>query len=180
MIIFNLKSVYLPQFFASLSSNFSDLRLSFVPLLIVNFFFLFSSSINGLDQFSFSATVNGPLFTKYIGNVEGSNLFKITVGLTNLTINKVLAEVCAAPSEDPNYRICNITNVTSVYEKDFPLKNCPSCTITIGTFVFPKQYVPENAMLDICATNLNNQLSSCIVSKNTERNIIEDAVIPLK
>ncbi len=180
MIIFKLYNIFL--YFIPKESS-TEFKIAKLPCLLFLFGISFSLTfVNFLlpQQFLFGANVNGPLFTKYTGIVEGSDLFKMTVGLTNLTVDKGLVKVCVKPSENPDHGICNITNITEDYEKDFPLKNCPSCIITMGTFVFPKQYVPENTQLDVCGINLNNQLFSCVASRNTESKKVEDVVIHIK
>lgn len=129
---------------------------------------------------SYGATVNGTFMTENVDDVVGSDLFKITVGLTNLSSTMGLFNVCVEPTGSYENSVCNIVNASGKYKKDFPLTNCPSCIITVGTFVFPKQYVPVNSNLNICATGVDNQVSSCIATKNSIVNRIEDIVLPLR
>lgn len=138
------------------------------------------SIANLFGSISYGATIHGQFMTENVDDVAGSDLFKITVGLTNLSSNMGLFNVCVEPTGSYENGICNIVNASDKYKKDFPLTNCPSCIITVGTFVFPKQYVPIKSDLKICATGLDNQLTNCVTAKNSIVDRIEDIVIPLR
>jgi hypothetical protein len=132
------------------------------------------------QQVSFAVKVYGPFVTKYIDDVDGSDIFKITVGLAGLTPETGVVEVCATPSLTTESKVCNMLDASRDFLNDFPMANCSTCIITVGTFVFPKNDVPVNSEINICATTTKSQTPICKTASNGIDKNIENIVVNLK
>jgi hypothetical protein len=138
--------------------------------------FVFSMSISQIDR-SLAVKINGPIMTKNIGDVSGSDVFKISIGLTNLSPISGIVEVCLASTYSNASKICNIIDASKEYLKDFPLQNCDSCIISAGTYVFPRDDIPINSNIQACVISLNSLQSNCDSISNSPINKVEDIIL---
>ena len=127
--------------------------------------------------------INGAFMTNFVNDISGSDIFKTTVGLTNINSNSGLVEVCVTPDRQiSNNSVCNIFDSGREFKNNFGDSSCNSCIITVGTFVFPSDQVPIDSTIKACASNITEKLTepNCNYTKNTSDPIPEDIVIKLQ
>lgn len=144
-------------------------------MLLLMLLILYLSSMNQPD----AAKIDGPFVTQFVNDVSGSDIFKTTIGLTNVSKTTGLLQVCVMSSEAPN-KVCHIVDASKQFSHDFGNATCPSCIITVGTFVFPMDNVPINSEVKACASKLEVRSSVCNHTVNTKERIPEDIIIELK
>ena len=135
------------------------------------------------QQLAYPAKIIGPFITGSVDDVDGNDVFKITVGLSNINSNTGLVEVCVNPESNAKSKVCSIVNATNVLMNDFPnLHNgeCQNCIITVGTFVFPNAHVPEMTKVTACATDIKTAAKVCGFTFNSKRHTAEDIVVSLR
>jgi hypothetical protein len=132
-----------------------------------------------LSQNTNAAKVDGPFMTEFVNDVSGADIFKVTVGLTNISNSTGLVELCVTANESSD-ELCHIIDTQKKYSHDFGNANCLSCIITIGTFIFPSDSVPVNSEVEACATKLGARQNVCDHTVNTMERLPEDIVLELK
>ena len=132
-----------------------------------------------LDQPISAAKINGPFVTRFVNDVSGSDVFKSTVGLTNISKTNGPLNVCVTPSEAVDKEVCQIFDAAKEFSSDFGNVTCTTCIVTIGTFVFPAENVPANSKIQACALKLDGRSISCNHTFNSAKYIPEDIVIEL-
>jgi hypothetical protein len=140
-------------------------------------------SIGYSQQLAYPAKISGPFMTRLVDDVEGNDVFKTTVGLSNINSNTELVEVCVNPAFNVKSKVCNIVNATNEFRNDFPNLNdagCQTCIITVGTFVFPNTHVPEMTKVTACVTDIKTKANFCGFTFNSKRHMVENVVIPLR
>jgi len=167
-----------------MNNNFDDLiKLKSIGFTILcsSFAFLLILLIN-VDQIDslYAAKINGPVITKNIGGITGSDIFKISIGLTNLYKNSGIVKVCLTSLYNNDSKICNLVDASREYSEDFPLHNCASCIISAGTYIFPKGDVPINSEIQACVYSLNSLQTNCDRISNSPINKIEDLVLEIR
>jgi hypothetical protein len=128
-----------------------------------------------------AAKINQPVVTKYINDISGSDVFKTTVGITNIGTNTGLVEICVKTSQSDIEKICDVIDAGKKFLNDFGKFDCPTCIITMGTFVFPAEKVPINTEITACATLISRDGIgySCNTTLNKQDPIPEDIIIEL-
>jgi hypothetical protein len=126
-----------------------------------------------------AAIIDGPVMTESINDVSGSDIFKTTIGLTNISKTTGLVEVCVTSSESGD-EICHLFDAQEEFSEDFGNTTCLTCIVTVGTFVFPTDSVPVMSEVKACAMKLEALLSVCNHTVNSQQQIPEDIVLQLK
>jgi hypothetical protein len=126
-----------------------------------------------------SAKIKGPIIVKNSGDVSGPDVFKITIGLTNLNPSIGIVEVCLTSLYQNHPKVCNLVDVSKEYSNDFPLQNCSSCIVSGGTYVFPAKSVPTNSEIEGCVYSYNSLITNCKKITNNESNRVEDLILKI-
>jgi hypothetical protein len=140
-------------------------------------------SIGYNQQLAYPANISDPFMTSSVDDADGNDVFKITVGLSNINSNTELVEVCVNPVFNAKSKVCNIVNATNEFRNDFPNLDdgdCQTCIITVGTFVFPNTHVPEMTKVTVCATDIKTKVNVCGYKFNSKTHMVEDVVIALR
>lgn len=151
---------------------------SYLILILISFtcFYVFVLPVT-------AAEVNGPFMTNFVNDISGPDIFKTTVGLTNVDSDSDLVEVCVIIDNKPSdNRVCNIIDSGREFQNSFGNTSCNSCIITVGTFVFPNDYVPINSNITGCALKIleKQDESDCNYTLNTLNRVPEDIVIKVQ
>ncbi len=154
--------------------------MNLIPFIILSMFIPIGS---GFIHPVNAAEVNGAFMTKFVNDISGSDIFKTTVGLTNVDSNSGLVKICATPvSKISDNRVCNIIDAGREFQNNFGSSSCFSCIITVGTFVFPNDQVPLNSSVIACAGKITEKQTKddCNETLNTLDRVPEDIVIKLQ
>jgi hypothetical protein len=132
-----------------------------------------------LDQQTNAAKVDGPFMTEFVNDVSGGDIFKTTVGLTNVSNTTGLIEVCVTANESSD-NVCHIIDTQKRFSEDFGNAKCLTCIIAVGTFIFPSDSVPVHYEVKACATELESSQTVCNHTVNTQGRLPEDIVLQLE
>ena len=126
-----------------------------------------------------AAKLNEPVVTKHINDISGPDVFKTTVGITNVGVNTGFIEICVDTTQSDTKKTCSVFDAGREFLDDFGNSTCSTCIITVGTFVFPAEKVPIKAVVTACASIIPKDDAgySCDTTQNKQDAVPEDIVI---
>jgi hypothetical protein len=128
-----------------------------------------------------AAKINEPVVTEHINDIYGSDIFKTTVWITNIGTNTRLVGICVNTAPLDIKKVCSIIDAGKEFLHDFGNSTCITCIIIVGTFVFPAEKAPINAIITACATVISKDALGylCNNTQNKQDPVPEDIVIEI-